>query len=141
MQRQTPGRLKACVARRHEILVVDDEPGIRLVMVGTLEDEGYSVRTAENGEQALVMCGQAPPDLMILDLNMPRMSGFRVLEALDERGWHRFPVLVVSGHRGAAGKLNGSVDAILMRPFDIDDLCLYVKRLLEAHEQQRGAHR
>jgi len=76
-----------------EILVVDDEPALRMVVGHTLQDEGYSVRTAVDGEHALALCEQALPDLMILDLNMPRMSGFRVLDALDERDLRHFPVM------------------------------------------------
>lgn len=124
------------VGPAHKVLVVDDEPALRMVVGHTLQDEGYSVRTAVDGAQALALCEQALPDLMILDLNMPRMSGFRVLEALDGRDWRHFPVMVVTGHRGAARKLDGAADAILMKPFDLDELCMQVKRLLAPLEKQ-----
>jgi CheY-like chemotaxis protein len=78
------------------LLVVDDDAAIREVASGLLEDAGYAVATAEDGLEALAFLGRNPPDLVITDLRMPRMSGFELLKIMRER-FPQVPVVAVSG--------------------------------------------
>ena len=83
-QRQRPGRL---------ILVIEDEPQMLLGLRDNLELEGYEVQTASDGEQGLVRAAAFNPDLVILDMMMPKRSGFLVLEKL--RRTREAPVRVI----------------------------------------------
>jgi CheY-like chemotaxis protein len=81
---------------RHHILVVDDEPSVRESLETLLMSEGYDVATAEDGVGALLQIEGMPPDLIVSDLNMPRMSGFEVLPVV--RG--RFPQIAIVAMSG-----------------------------------------
>jgi adenylate cyclase len=79
------------------ILVVEDDPINRILLSTCLNQEGYTIRTAENGRQALDMLDREPFDLMLLDLLMPEMDGFEVLRWIKTRpGLQHLPVIVVS---------------------------------------------
>ncbi len=67
-----------------KILLVDDEEGIQLLYREEFEDEGYTVDSAYNGEEALDIFRKTPPDLVILDINMPGMNGIEVLRQMKE---------------------------------------------------------
>jgi CheY-like chemotaxis protein len=69
---------------KKRILLVDDEEGIQLLYREEFEDEGYQVQSAYNGEEALEMFKKDPPDLVILDINMPGMNGIEVLRQMKE---------------------------------------------------------
>lgn len=69
---------------KKRILLVDDEEGIQLLYREEFEEEGYDVTTALNGEEALEKFNQDPPDLVILDINMPGMNGIEVLRRMKE---------------------------------------------------------
>ena len=79
----------------HEILIVDDEADIRTSLAGILEDEGYNVRTAENGQQALDMITEKIPHLVLLDIWMEGMDGLEVLSRLKRRV-PDLPVIMIS---------------------------------------------
>jgi CheY-like chemotaxis protein len=83
----------------HRILVVDDEEAIRDVFAQMLQAEGYEVTTAENGFDALLKLKQQRPDVIISDLNMPKMSGFEFLSVIRRR----FPKVSVIASSGAYG--------------------------------------
>lgn len=105
------------------ILVVDDDAEIRATLRAVLEQEGYDVLSAENGEQALVQVRRSHPDLMLLDLMMPVLSGWEVLEALEESGeLGSIPIVVVSA-MCAPG-----VRECLCKPVDLDELLAVVSR-------------
>jgi CheY-like chemotaxis protein len=82
---------------KHRILVVDDEESIRLVFAQLLQRDGYEVKTAENGFDALLQLKQFHPEVIISDLNMPRMSGFEFLSVVRRR----FPKISVIASSGA----------------------------------------
>ena len=104
------------------ILVVDDDGLNRLLLSTSLEEEGYTVETAEDGRQALEMLHTRPFDVVLLDLLMPEMDGFQVLEQMKAGGsWQHIPVIVVS----AANEMESVVRCIEMgatehlpKPFD-----------------------
>jgi CheY-like chemotaxis protein len=81
------------------ILVVDDEPDVRQYLAAILEDAGFTVRTAADGEEALALIRRRKPDFISLDLIMPKKSGHRLLYELKrDRELSRIPVLVVTAH-------------------------------------------
>ena len=93
-------------AARKTVLVVDDEPDVRRYLATILEDAGFAVLTAANGEEALVAIQADPPDLISLDLIMPKKSGHRLLYELKKhKAFARIPVLIVTAHaRDELGK-------------------------------------
>jgi diguanylate cyclase len=81
----------------HYILVVDDDPNVRMLVKDALTLLGYETMTARTGVEALEIVRQQPPDAMILDLMMPGMTGFSVLVSLrDAAGGRNIPVIVLS---------------------------------------------
>ncbi|HET9696289.1 MAG: response regulator [Acidobacteriaceae bacterium] len=80
-----------------QVLVVDDDPAIRTSMSLLLESEGYKVAEAEDGLEAIVFISQSIPDVVVSDLNMPRMSGFELLSEVQRR----FPQIVTIAMSGA----------------------------------------
>jgi len=80
-------------------MVVDDEEDVRMYLCSALEDAGFKVETAVDGEDALRQVKADPPDLISLDLVMPRKSGAMFHRELQKnRAWSRIPVLIVTGH-------------------------------------------
>jgi CheY-like chemotaxis protein len=80
------------------VLVVDDVPLMRDTLCRVLRREGFEAFAAEDGVQAIGLVGTAPPDLILLDMNMPRMGGLEVLEQLRlHPDWRNVPVMVISG--------------------------------------------
>ncbi len=121
---------------REDILVVDDELNILKVIEDILTDEGYRVRTAQSGEQALSEVQRSSPDLVILDIWLPGMDGLHVLDAL--RGMvPETPVIMISGH----ANIETAVRAIKLGAYDFIEKPPTIERTLLAvrHglEQQR----
>lgn len=83
---------------KKRILLVDDEEGIQLLYQEEFEEEGFEVTTASNGEQALEKFSQDPPDLVILDINMPGMNGIEVLRRMKEIN-PNLPVILSSAYQ------------------------------------------
>ena len=81
------------------ILVVDDEPNVRQYLMTVLQDAGFNVVTAGDGEEALEMIKNRIPDFISLDLIMPKKSGHKLLHELRRnKQWSRIPVLIVTAH-------------------------------------------
>ena len=115
------------------ILVVDDEPEIRTSVREILEDEGYSVATAENGQAAREALLQRKPDLVLLDIWMPDIDGLTLLKSWQEEKLD-LPVIMMSGH----GTVEHAVDAtrhgaydFLEKPLSLAKLLLTVQNALE----------
>jgi len=115
-----------------KILVIDDEADLREILQILLEDEGYEIKTAADGVQGLRSLNRFKPDLILLDISMPRMDGFEVLERL--RAYPKtvqVPVIMLTA-RGkstdilAAKKLK--VLDYLIKPFQADELFNVVKK-------------
>ena len=108
------------------VLVIDDEQGIAQVIRLVLEAYGYDVLLASDGSRGFATAQKQAPDVIILDLMMPLMDGFAVLEALrDDERTAEVPVMVVSAVRRASveEKVMGlGAKEFLQKPFDVDDL-------------------
>jgi CheY-like chemotaxis protein len=83
---------------KKRILVVDDEPDLVTFLRSVLEDAGYETVAAQDGEEALAAVQQSPPDLITLDISMPRKSGVRFYrEMKDSQDWKKIPIIVITG--------------------------------------------
>lgn len=95
------------------VLVVDDEPDVAFYLASVLEDAGFTVATASNGDEAMERIRRRPPDLISLDLVMPGKSGVRLLAELRrDRELRRIPVVIVSGHAHEPG-IRRDLDEVL----------------------------
>ena len=106
-------------ATQRKILVVDDEPDFAAYLKTILEGEGFSVATASDGEAALSYVKETPPDLVTLDVQMPRKTGvlfYRQMKSLPEL--RSIPVIVITGLQG----LNDYSGPVVERFFEVDKL-------------------
>jgi CheY-like chemotaxis protein len=118
--------------REPTILVVDDEPLIRGVLVAVLRDEGYAVVTANDGHAALEMVRQQAPALVLMDVMMPRMDGRSAFRAMrDLAHANGLPVILMSAMARPAD-LDPEITAFLRKPVDLQDLLALVARVLAA---------
>lgn len=86
-------------ASEKKILIVDDEPDVRNFLAACIEDAGFKIDTACDGTEALEKVETSPPDLMTLDMVMPRTSGIQVIRKLREKEqFKRLPVIVITAH-------------------------------------------
>ena len=125
-----------------KILVVDDDPDILDALTMILESKGYQVIGARNGEEALIKIEAEHPDLMVLDLLMPKMDGFAVYKKLQEPHWskHRnMSILILTSVREEASRRRYEletgqelgVDDYIEKPFLPDKLLQQVARLIK----------
>jgi CheY-like chemotaxis protein len=110
------------------VLVVDDDPDILRVVAMTLADEGYRVLTATNGEEALGCLLKQMPALVLLDLNMPVMSGLEMLERLRALDLTIPIVFMTAGYRAQQEAERHEVAGYLAKPFDLGALLRVVAR-------------
>lgn len=113
------------------ILVVDDEPDIRHLVQEILEDEGFIVTVAENGETARQAYRQHRPNLILLDIWMPDVDGITLLKEWNEDGNLSMPVIMMSGH----GTVETAVEATRLGAFDFIEKPLSLAKLLLTVEQ------
>ncbi|MBI2910450.1 MAG: response regulator [Chloroflexi bacterium] len=105
-----------------KILIVDDDPDIREAVSAILESQDYQVVQAADGEEGLAMLKEVQPDLMILDLLMPRMDGFAVCKALQDPRWSKYakaPILMLTSIREEASRRRYELETGLA--LDVDD--------------------
>ena len=114
------------------ILIVEDRRELREVLRRTLSENGYGVLTADDGETAIELALAQAPDLVILDVGLPRCSGLDVSRELRARDF-RAPVLMLTGFSAISDKLAGfaaGADDYLPKPFNYDELMARVRALL-----------
>lgn len=117
--------------RKGNILIVDDEPQITRVLKTTLSSQGYGIRTAADGEQALHEMKGWAPDLVITDLRMPHMDGLALCRAI--RAESRIPIIVLSVKGEEAIKvesLDAGADDYITKPFNVNELLARVRAAL-----------
>jgi two-component system nitrogen regulation response regulator NtrX len=122
------------MTREARILIVDDEKNIRRTLRMVLEGEGYEVREAETGEEALRLAGEALPDVVLLDVRLPGMDGHATLEKLRDKVGPEVAVIMISGHATIADAVQatktGAFD-FLEKPIDRERLLVSVRNALE----------
>ena len=125
------------------ILVVDDDPDVVLMLTDRLESLGYATLSAVDGQHALELLESEKPGLVLLDLEMPRMTGLEVMEKLAQeqaRLSNLPPIIVMTAHgtieRAVEAMKRGAFD-FLMKPLDLDHLTLVMQKALEREALKR----
>jgi DNA-binding NarL/FixJ family response regulator len=117
------------------ILIVDDDLGTRLSISDYLELSGYSVITAENGEEALELVEKYHPDLIVTDIVMPRMNGYELVRRVRQRPAFRLlPVILLTARTKTQERILGyqsGCDLYLPKPFELEELAAAIRNLLE----------
>lgn len=128
-----------------KVLVIDDEPDVLMLCRVNLEHAGHDVLVAESGEAGLELAMAERPDLIVLDLMMPNMDGFEVLEELAGAAVTRdVPVLILTARTRMDDKVRGwraGADAYLTKPFTPATLVTDVERLEQMTATERSMHR
>ncbi len=113
------------------VLVVEDDPMLLRSLAATLRDERYAVDTAADGEEGLFKAQSGTYDAVVLDVMMPRMNGWQVLEAL--RQTQKTPVLMLTARDTVQDRvkgLDGGADDYLTKPFDVEELLARLRALI-----------
>ncbi len=114
------------------ILVVDDDTEIRKVLSSILSEEGYSVKTVENGKQAIEVSEKKRFDLALIDIKLPDMEGTELLHRLKEKQPH-IVMIIITGFptiENAMGAVNEGADGYILKPFEIRKLLQAVRKHL-----------
>ena len=120
------------------ILLVEDEEDLRQVLAEALQQEGYAIIEAANGQEALKVALQTHVDLIITDLMMPRMNGWRLLTALRERG-RDVPVIIITAYMNEEGQevlTSRDITNFLVKPIDLDDMTAMVDDVFSSPENR-----
>jgi DNA-binding response OmpR family regulator len=122
----------------HRILIVDDEPSIVISLQFLMTREGYEVAVAVDGEAALQAVAASLPDLVILDVMMPKLNGFDVCQRIRaEPSWRSVRILMLTAKGREvemARGLKAGADAYLTKPFSTKELVAEIRRLLASGE-------
>jgi len=118
-----------------KILVVDDEPMIVKMVEARLQADGFEVITAYDGLEALAVARRESPDLIILDLMLPKMDGFKVCAMLKhDQKYMKIPIIMFTAKTQESDKKLGfecGADAYITKPFDPDILIAKIKELIK----------
>jgi DNA-binding NtrC family response regulator len=114
------------------VLIIDDEAEIRDMLSSVLEDDGYSVETAENGKDAIKKCKNMHFDVALIDIDLPDIKGTELLPKLKEMD-PKMVKIIITGHpsiENAVKSVNERSDGYILKPFNIPALLETIKRLI-----------
>jgi twitching motility two-component system response regulator PilG len=122
------------------ILVVDDSPTVRKLIAGKLEKSGHNVFCSSDGVEALEMLAGMKPDLILLDINMPRMDGYQTCKSIRSKDVTKdIPVVMISGKDGFFDKVRGRMagtTGYITKPFGPETLMKTVETYLAGDVQE-----
>ncbi|BBO00196.1 response regulator [Sporolactobacillus terrae] len=117
------------ITKKTNIMVVDDQPGIRMLLHEVFEKQGYQVLTAESGNKALKLLREAHPQLVLLDINMPKMNGLELMDAMKSVK-SDVKVMIMTAYEEnelvRQALKNGAI-AHFKKPFDLQKLIIAVE--------------
>ncbi|NMM29290.1 MAG: response regulator [Glaciimonas sp.] len=119
----------------HKILIADDEPNIVISLEFLMQQSGYEVATARDGADAMQKIASFSPDLVLLDIMLPKLNGFEVCQRVRENSqWDRIKIVILSA-KGREIEVSKGIalgaDAYITKPFSTKDLIVQVQRLLQ----------
>jgi len=120
------------MGKKSSVLVVDDEEALRSVLSNELINEGYDVQTASDGDVAMAEIDKTPYDLVLLDIKMPRVSGFEVLKHIKEHAGGT-KVVMLTGFADLKNAIESKklgADDFVSKPYDLVDLLTTIERVL-----------
>ena len=136
---EAPSEATAQPAPPVRLLLVDDEPGLRTAVQAYLEDEGFQVTTAVDGDDGWTKAQELLPDLVISDVMMPRLDGYRLLRKLrDDERLGGTPVIFLTAKGMTADRIEGfqaGCDDYIPKPFDPDELVARVHNVVRRQER------
>jgi DNA-binding response OmpR family regulator len=128
-------------AKAKKIIIVEDEPSLIFTLKDTLENEGYEVHIVENGLDAIELTDTIYPDLMILDIMLPGVSGFEVCKQIREKK-HTFPIIMLTARDQEIDKVTGlniGADDYMTKPFGVKELLARIQaRLRRANSYSKA---
>jgi DNA-binding response OmpR family regulator len=117
---------------RQKILVIEDEPGVRLAVKDELEFEGFEVELAEDGQAGLAAILRSPPNLIVLDLMLPGRNGFEICQEVRAQGL-RTPIIVITARSQEVDKVRGlelGADDYITKPLSLAELVARIRAVL-----------
>ena len=126
---------------KERILVVDDEPNARSALRTILEEEGYEIREASDGEEALALLGAFAPDLVLCDVRMPRMDGLTLLKAAKAQGEDAVFLMMTAfaAVATAVEAMRAGAENYLVKPLEVAAVLVFVEKALEKRRLERDA--
>ncbi len=127
--------------KNHHILIVEDETAIAELLVYKLEKEGYKATSADTGHEAIQLIHSNPPDLILLDLMLPDMSGFELCRAVSMKSLN-IPIIMLTAKSDIVDKLLGmelGADDYITKPFDIREVIVRIKAIFRRIERVIGS--
>lgn len=125
-----------------KILVAEDEPDIRGLIVFSLQYAGFNVLEAQNGEEAVRIATKKKPDLILLDVRMPKMTGYEACAALKEQASTRHIPIVFLSARGQEAEIKRGLELgaeeYILKPFAPDELYRRVEGILQRLASRKG---